>query len=75
MATKKILNIQVDGLHLSINVFDKTESTKAGQCAVYLESNQAGAHFYCMPDELLAIGHKIIDAALDAEKVAAFGVL
>lgn len=75
MKIKKLFSDTIDGVEVSASVFGKQNGGPAGECAVYVAQSRGGVHFYLSPAELLALGHKMIDAALEAEKVEAAGEL
>lgn len=70
---KKIVNFDCGGASLNVAIFDKSEHAKQGECVIYMsvrnEAGTAEVRSYFMPENLLALGHALIDAALLAEKV------
>lgn len=70
---KTIVEFECGGAALQVAVFDQTEHAKQGECVIWMsvrhKDGTADVRGYFMPENLLALGHALIDAALLAEKV------
>lgn len=75
MKTKRLFEVTIDGVEVRATVFGKQDDRPAGECVVYVEQSRGNMRFYLSHSEMLSLGHKMIDAALEAEKVEAAGGL